>query len=80
MIMNALEAGRCGMAADPRLALCGRSVWALALVLEHDRAGGTYNIGTRNEMANLKVVRVLYDLLDELFFGSPCNPQYPLRS
>jgi dTDP-glucose 4,6-dehydratase len=39
---------------------------ALALVLEHGRVGETYNIGDRNERANLEVVQSICDLLDRL--------------
>ena len=39
---------------------------ALSLVLEHGRVGETYNIGGRNERANLVVVQSICDLLDRL--------------
>jgi dTDP-glucose 4,6-dehydratase len=39
---------------------------ALALVVAHGRAGETYNIGGRNERANLHVVETICDLLDRL--------------
>ena len=39
---------------------------AIRLVLEGGRVGETYNIGGANEKANLDVVRVLCDILDEL--------------
>ena len=39
---------------------------ALWTVLTHGRAGETYNIGGRNELANLDLVKQLCDLLDEL--------------
>jgi dTDP-glucose 4,6-dehydratase len=39
---------------------------ALTLVLEHGRIGETYNIGSRNERTNLKVVESICDLLDEI--------------
>ena len=39
---------------------------ALALVLERGRVGETYNIGGRNERANLEVVQSICDLLDRL--------------
>ena len=39
---------------------------ALLTVLERGRVGETYNVSGRNEWANLAVVRLLCDLLDEL--------------
>jgi dTDP-glucose 4,6-dehydratase len=39
---------------------------ALTLVVEHGRIGETYNIGGRNERANLHVVQAICDLLDRL--------------
>ena len=39
---------------------------ALALVLERGRIGETYNVGGRNERANLVVVQAICDLLDRL--------------
>jgi dTDP-glucose 4,6-dehydratase len=39
---------------------------ALALVVERGRPGETYNIGGRNERANLLVVQTICDLLDRL--------------
>jgi dTDP-glucose 4,6-dehydratase len=39
---------------------------ALALVVAHGRPGETYNIGGRNERANLHVVETICDLLDRL--------------
>ncbi len=39
---------------------------ALALVVAHGKPGETYNIGGRNERANLHVVETICDLLDEL--------------
>jgi dTDP-glucose 4,6-dehydratase len=37
---------------------------ALALVVEHGRVGETYNVGGRNERANIQVVTTICDLLD----------------
>ena len=39
---------------------------AIRLVLEEGRLGETYNIGGRNEKANLDVVKILCSILDEL--------------
>jgi dTDP-glucose 4,6-dehydratase len=39
---------------------------ALALVVAHGKPGETYNIGGRNERANLHVVETICDLLDRL--------------
>jgi dTDP-glucose 4,6-dehydratase len=42
---------------------------ALALVAERGRVGETYNVGGRNERANIHVVRTICDILDRL---EPC--------
>jgi dTDP-glucose 4,6-dehydratase len=39
---------------------------ALALVLDRGRVGETYNVGARNERANIHVVRMICDLLDRM--------------
>jgi dTDP-glucose 4,6-dehydratase len=39
---------------------------ALWQVLNHGRAGETYNIGGHNEWANIKIVELICDLVDEL--------------
>ncbi len=39
---------------------------ALTLVLAHGQVGETYNIGGRNERANIEVVQAICDLLDHL--------------
>ena len=39
---------------------------ALTLVVEHGRAGETYNVGGRNERANVAVVKAICELLDRL--------------
>ena len=39
---------------------------ALWLVLNRGRAGDTYNIGGRNEWANLHIVQLICDLIDEM--------------
>jgi dTDP-glucose 4,6-dehydratase len=39
---------------------------AIATVLNKGRAGGTYNVGGLNEMANIEVVQAICDILDEL--------------
>jgi dTDP-glucose 4,6-dehydratase len=39
---------------------------ALWLVLNHGRAGETYNIGGHNEWANLRIVELICDLIDEM--------------
>ncbi len=41
-------------------------VEALRLVIERGRVGETYNVGGRNERANLLVVHAICDLLDEM--------------
>lgn len=47
---------------------------ALRVVLERGRIGETYNIGGRNEQANLDTVHLLCALLDEMLPGSPHVP------
>ena len=39
---------------------------AIRLVLAHGRCGETYNIGGRNEIRNIEIVRTICSLLDEL--------------
>jgi dTDP-glucose 4,6-dehydratase len=68
VILNALEAKKLPVYGD------GQQVrdWlhvedhcrAIALVLERGRPGETYNVGGLNEMANLRVVRMVCSLLD----------------
>ena len=43
---------------------------AIRVVLERGRVGETYNIGGRQEMSNIEVVRTVCGLLDEM---RPCN-------
>ena len=47
---------------------------ALEKVLEQGRVGETYNIGGGNQQANIDVVHMLCDLLDELVPDSPHKP------
>jgi dTDP-glucose 4,6-dehydratase len=47
---------------------------AIRRVLAAGRVGETYNIGGRNEMTNLEVVRTVCSLLDEFRPGSPVTP------
>jgi dTDP-glucose 4,6-dehydratase len=47
---------------------------ALRAVLERGRIGETYNVGGRNEQANLDTVHLLCSLLDELLPGSSHVP------
>jgi dTDP-glucose 4,6-dehydratase len=49
---------------------------ALRVVLERGKLGETYNIGGRNEQANLDTVHLLCSLLDELL---PTSPHVPHR-
>lgn len=51
---------------------------ALRAVLERGRIGETYNIGGRNEQANLDTVNLLCNLLDELLPESPWKPHRKL--
>jgi dTDP-glucose 4,6-dehydratase len=51
---------------------------ALRVVLERGRIGETYNIGGRNEQANLDTVHLLCDLLDELLPKSKHRPHAEL--
>jgi dTDP-glucose 4,6-dehydratase len=53
---------------------------ALRAVLEHGEIGETYNIGGRNEQANLDTVELLCSLLDEMLPGSPHLPHRDLIS
>jgi len=43
---------------------------AIKQVLEYGRPGETYNVGGRNEMRNIDVVKIICSLLDELHPGS----------
>jgi dTDP-glucose 4,6-dehydratase len=51
---------------------------ALRTVLERGAIGETYNIGGRNEQANLDTVELLCSLLDEMLPGSPNVPHREL--
>jgi dTDP-glucose 4,6-dehydratase len=51
---------------------------ALEKVLEQGRVGETYNIGGGNQQANIDVVHMLCDLLDELVPDSPHKPHSQL--
>jgi dTDP-glucose 4,6-dehydratase len=51
---------------------------AIEIVLEKGRTGETYNIGGGNQQANIDVVHMLCDLLDELVPGSPHKPHRQL--
>ncbi|GAB4176885.1 MAG: dTDP-glucose 4,6-dehydratase [Rhodocyclaceae bacterium] len=51
---------------------------AIRCVLERGRPGETYNVGGRNEMANIDVVKTICRLLDELHPGSPVVPHEKL--
>jgi dTDP-glucose 4,6-dehydratase len=48
---------------------------ALRVVLDKGRVGETYNIGGRNEQANIETVQLLCSLLDELVPDSPFVPR-----
>ena len=47
---------------------------ALETVLEKGRVGETYNVGSGNQQANIDVVHMVCDLLDELVPNSPHKP------
>ena len=51
---------------------------AIRTVLARGRVGETYNIGGRNEMRNLEVVRTICGILDELRPGDPVVPHSKL--
>ena len=51
---------------------------ALRAILASGRPGETYNVGGGSEMANLDLVRLLCDLLDELHPDSPVTPHSTL--
>jgi dTDP-glucose 4,6-dehydratase len=51
---------------------------ALETVLEKGRIGETYNIGGGNQQANIDVVHLLCDMLDELVPDSPHKPHRKL--
>ena len=51
---------------------------AIETVLEKGKAGETYNVGGGNQQANIDVVHMLCDLLDELVPGSPYCPHRQL--
>jgi dTDP-glucose 4,6-dehydratase len=51
---------------------------AIHAVLDHGRAGETYNIGGGPQPSNLEVVRSLCEILDELRPGSPHRPHVSL--
>jgi dTDP-glucose 4,6-dehydratase len=46
-------------------------VRALVRILEHGRVGETYNVGGRNELRNIDLVRLLCGALDDLLPDSP---------
>jgi dTDP-glucose 4,6-dehydratase len=51
---------------------------AIEAVLEKGRVGESYNVGGGNEQANIDVVQMLCDLLDELVPNSPHKPHRQL--
>jgi dTDP-glucose 4,6-dehydratase len=53
---------------------------AIRVVLERGRIGETYNIGGRNEQANLDTIHMLCALLDEMLPGSPHRPHSGLTT
>jgi dTDP-glucose 4,6-dehydratase len=53
---------------------------AVRTVLAHGIAGGTYNVGGRNEKRNLEVVQTICAILDELRPGDPVVPHGKLIS
>jgi dTDP-glucose 4,6-dehydratase len=55
-------------------------VRALELILKTGRLGQTYNVGGRNERANLDVVNTVCDLVDEMGPPLPSGPRRGLIS
>ncbi|MEA2260435.1 MAG: dTDP-glucose 4,6-dehydratase, partial [Acidobacteriaceae bacterium] len=51
---------------------------AIRAVLERGKIGDTYNVGGRNEQANLDTVHLLCSLLDEMLPNSPHGPHHNL--
>jgi dTDP-glucose 4,6-dehydratase len=51
---------------------------AIETILERGKIGETYNVGGGNEQANIDVVLMLCDLLDELAPDSPHKPHWQL--
>ena len=51
---------------------------ALVAILERGRVGESYNVGSRNEMTNIDLVRALCAVLDELLPQSPHCPHEEL--
>jgi dTDP-glucose 4,6-dehydratase len=51
---------------------------AILKVLEAGKIGEVYNIGGHNEMANLEVVKIICELLDEMIPDSPHKPHASL--
>ena len=51
---------------------------AIRTVLARGKMGETYNIGGRNEMPNLEIVRTICAILDELRPGDPVVPHSKL--
>jgi dTDP-glucose 4,6-dehydratase len=51
---------------------------AIETILEKGKIGETYNVGGGNEQANIDVVHMLCDLLDELVPDSPHKPHRQL--
>src|SRR5271155_3058681 len=51
---------------------------AIRAVLARGRVGETYNIGGRNELPNMEVVRTICGILDELRAGDPVVPHSKL--
>ncbi|MDM7322293.1 MAG: dTDP-glucose 4,6-dehydratase [Gammaproteobacteria bacterium] len=46
-------------------------VRGIELILEHGRIGETYNIGGHNEWANMDIVRLICNIVDEAFAADP---------
>jgi dTDP-glucose 4,6-dehydratase len=78
MIANAAAGKRLPIYGDGRQVrdwlYVGDHCSALRLVLEKGKVGETYNIGGRNEQANLDTVHLLCGLLDEMLPNSPHLP------
>jgi len=78
MILNALEGKPLPVYGDGRNVrdwlYVGDHCEALRLVLEHGRAGETYNIGGDCEQRNIDVVKTICHVVDELRPGLPHGP------
>ncbi|HLO88151.1 MAG TPA: dTDP-glucose 4,6-dehydratase [Nostocaceae cyanobacterium] len=51
---------------------------ALDLIIQHNQPGETYNIGSNNEIENIRLVKILCQMMDELVPDLPVRPSEKL--